>query len=203
MIILSRYFIAVESTDLTRIRELFDRIARVSSAEEWSEELNPAQRSALSYLARANRFSRAPSNVADYLCTTRGTASQTLKALERKGFVRQARSPADKRSISCDVTKKGRAALGAPSNFGAALSALLAPEAEALAQTLEATVRRVLERQGFRTFGVCRTCRHHRRTGDALACALLDLPLTEAAANELCHEHDPPPASGRGATEPG
>ena len=189
----------MKPTDRGRLRELFDRIARVSAAEEWSDELNPAQRSALAYLARANRFSRAPSHVADYLCTTRGTASQTLKALERKGFVGQARSTADKRSISYDVKKKGRAALNAASSFDAALGALTASEAEALSRLLETTGRRLLERRGFRTFGVCRTCRHHRRTKDGLACALLEVPLTAAAANELCHEHDPRPASGRGA----
>jgi len=194
---LSRYLLAMEPTDLTRIRELLDRIARVTAAEEWGDDLNPAQRGALAYLARANRFSRAPSNVADYLCTTRGTASQTLKALARKGFVMQVQSSEDKRSVSYDVTEKGRAALDAPRNFDATLGALTASEASALTHLLETTGRRLLEQQGFRTFGVCRTCRHHRRTENGLACALLKVPLSEIAASELCHEHDPPAAGGR------
>jgi DNA-binding MarR family transcriptional regulator len=86
--------------------------------------LNAAQRGALAYLARANQFSRAPSNVADYLCTTRGTASQTLKALERKGFVVKVVSPADKRSIAYDITEKGQLALETPSALDAALATL-------------------------------------------------------------------------------
>ncbi len=187
----------MEPNDLTRIRELFDRIARVAAAEEWNDKLNPAQHSALAYLARANRFSRAPSNVADYLCTTRGTASQTLKALERKGLVMQTRSDTDKRSISCDVTKKGRAALGATNVFDAALDALSASEVAALTQLLEATGHRMLKQRRFRTFGVCKTCRYHRHTQDGLACALLDMPLTQMNANELCHEHDLPVTIGR------
>lgn len=188
----------MEPTDLTRIRELFDRIGRVTAAEEWSEKLNPAQHSALAYLARANRFSRSPSNVADYLCTTRGTTSQTLKALERKGFVEQTRSAVDKRSISYDATKNGHAALGVANDFNAALSALSASDGAALTHLLEVTGRRVLERRGFRTFGVCKTCRHHRRMKDGLTCALLDVPLTELNANELCHEHKLPAENERG-----
>ncbi|MEM7446411.1 MAG: MarR family transcriptional regulator [Pseudomonadota bacterium] len=180
------------SPDLTRLRELFDRIGRVAAAEEWGEDLNPAQHGALAYLARANRFSRAPSNVADYLCTTRGTASQTLKALERKGFVRPVPSSEDKRRLSYNVTSKGRQALDAPRSFDAALGALSPAETSALADLLEATGRRLLERQGYRTFGVCRTCRYHQRTENGLACTLLKVPLTEADAGELCHEHLPP-----------
>lgn len=174
-----------------RVRELFDRIARVTAAEEWGEDLNPAQRSALGYLTRANRFSRTPSNVADYLCATRGTVSQTLKALERKGFVVPTRSAGDKRSILYESTKKGRAALRAPSNFDAALSTLAPADTEALAELLEVTGRNLLEQQGFKTFGLCKTCRHHRRSQKGLACALLKVQLTAAAANEICCEHEP------------
>lgn len=197
MPMLTRYLLGMKPTDPTRIRELLDRIARVTAAEEWGDDLNPAQRGALAYLARANRFSRAPSNVADYLCTTRGTASQTLKALERKGFVMPLKSSEDKRSISYDVTEKGHTALDTPRNFDAVLSTLSPSDADVLTHLLEATGRRLLEQQGFRTFGICRTCRHHRRTDSGLVCALLRVPLSDAAAGELCHEHDPPPASSR------
>jgi len=185
----------MDSVDLLRARELLDRIGRVTAAEEWNDELNPAQRSALAYLARANDVSRAPSNVADYLCTTRGTASQTLKSLERKGLIKRNRSVRDKRSISYDVTKRGRLALDGTGSFDAALAALPDAEAEAFTETLQAIGRRMLEHRGFKTFGVCHTCRHHRQGPDGAACALLDLTLSGPATEQLCHEHQPP--SGR------
>jgi DNA-binding MarR family transcriptional regulator len=86
------------------ISDLIDRLGRLNAAEEWNGPLNPSQFAALSYLARANRFSRAPSHVADYLATTRGTASQTLKALARKELIAESRLEEDKRSIRYDVT---------------------------------------------------------------------------------------------------
>lgn len=178
-------------TDRIRLRYLLDRIARISAAGEWSDALNPAQRGALNYLARANKFSRAPSNVADFMCTTRGTASQTLKALETKDLIVLTRSTSDKRSISCDVTDSGHLLLDAPSDLDAALAALSAKNSKALQQSLEATVRDMLNRRGFRSFGVCKTCRYHLRTKEGRACDLLNVPLTEKAASELCHEHNP------------
>jgi len=174
-----------------RIRELLDRLSRVMAAQEWSDDLNPAQRSALDYLSRANNFSRAPSNVADYLCTTRGTASQTLKALERKGFATRNPSAADKRSIRYDITGCGRAALDGPSPLDAILEALPEEEAAQLTTLLETTARHILEKQGYRPFGVCNTCRHHGRANGRPFCALLQVQLSEIETRQLCHEHDP------------
>ena len=182
----------MESTHLSRARELLDRIGRVTAAEEWGDELNPAQRSALAYLARANAFSRTPSNVAAYLCTTRGTASQTLKSLDRKGLVVRSRSAEDKRSVSYDLTNQGREVLSRVGSFDAALGSVPDSEARAFTEALETIGRHMLERRGFKTFGVCRTCRHHRREGDGAVCALLGIPLTEPATDQLCHEHELP-----------
>lgn len=176
-------------SDPARIRALLDRIGRIAAAEEWTEDLNPAQRSALGYLARANRFSRSPSNVADYLCTTRGTASQTLKALERKGLVTPARSAADKRSISYDVTEEGRAALATPSDLNAAIDRLPDSEAEALMAALESTLHDALSSRGHREFGVCRTCRYHQPGEGGATCALLKVALAPMEAEQICHEH--------------
>ena len=79
MIISTRYIRGMTQNHLIRIRTLIERLAKITTAVDWQDGLNPAQYNALSYLALANRYSRSPSHVADYLCTTRGTASQTLK----------------------------------------------------------------------------------------------------------------------------
>lgn len=180
----------MKATNNIRLRDLIDRIARLSVAGEWTDILNPAQRSVLSYLARANKFSRAPSNVADFMCTTRGTTSQTLKALVSKGLIALQRSSSDKRSISYDVTDAGRLLLNAPSDLDETLEALSAKDANALQSSLEATVREVLNRRGFRSFGVCQTCRYHLKSKQGRNCDLLKVPLTNIEATELCHEHD-------------
>lgn len=178
--------------DLTRLKEMIDRLARLAAAEERGDALNPAQHQALAYLARANRFSRAPSHVADYLSTTRGTASQTLKTLERKGFVCRVPGAGDKRSVSLEATAQGRAALAGSSELEAALESLPEAQAAALSDGVRALLEEMLARRGQRSFGLCQSCRHHRAAeGDSPAwCALLKVALRPEEADLLCHEHE-------------
>ncbi len=174
-----------------RAEALLERLARLQAAGDWADDLNPTQWTALSYLARANRFSRAPSQVADYLAATRGTVSQTLKALARKGLVEEAASDGDRRSISYEITAEGQAALSRQRVLGEALAVLPEARVAALADGLSDLVATLIEARGGRGFGLCRTCRHHRPAGveGAGHCRLLDLPLAPHEADRICHEH--------------
>lgn len=175
-------------SDITRLRDLLDRVGRIAAAEDWTDDLNPAQRAALAYLARANRFSRAPSHVADYLCATRGTVSQTLKALERKGYVLRTASQADRRGAVYEVTDQGHAALARGSAVAAALGDLPAADLRAATAALEKALAQMLERRGQRAFGLCRECRYHRAAGTGQMCSLLNVALRPEEADALCHE---------------
>lgn len=176
----------METTD--HIRALITRLARLDAAGTWDNDLNPAQISALEYLSRANRFSRAPSHVAEYLGTTRGTMSQTLKALMRKGYVTEARSEIDRRSIRYDLTDAGAQNAHRTGALSAAIETLPADRQSDLADTLSAVLTSRLAAQDGRPFGLCRTCAHHRVTGTSAYCALLSLPLAPAEADQICHE---------------
>jgi len=122
--------------------------------------------------------------------TTRGTVSQTLKALASKGLVTEAASPRDRRSISYTLTQTGRAHLDRPSALADA-AARLSPESAAAAETaLTDLLRVLLARRGQRAFGICGTCRHHRPNPDRSAtCALLSVPLAPEETSLLCIEH--------------
>lgn len=178
--------------DTEVIRDLIDRLTRLAAAEEWNGPLNPSQFAALSYLARANRFSRAPSHVAEYLATTRGTASQTLKALARKDLIEETRSAADKRSIRYDPTPEGLRLLEDPSALEEVIAKLPPELADSLAASLKALVLTMLHRRGGRSFGICRTCRHHEASDGGGYCRLLDVPLLPGDADKICHEHSEP-----------
>jgi Transcriptional regulators len=174
----------------TRSRALFERLAHVSAADEWTGDLNPTQMVALSYLARTNRFSRAPSQVAAYLAATPGTVSQTLRALARKGLIVERHSTIDRRSIFCDVTEKGREALARQTILDRAIDAMDDAEIEALNRGLEAVALRLLSERRMRPFGACNTCRHFSARGEAGAWALLGLDLEAADALQICHEQE-------------
>ena len=176
-------------TKQTRIKELIDRLARISAAEEWENDLNPTQWAALSYVASANRFSRSPSHVSDFMAATRGTVSQTLKALARKELIEEVRSLQDKRSISYSMTDRGKALLQKTSTVENAASCLDEHELAALLMGLETLMRRALKQVDFRTFGVCETCQHHRPRPQGGFCNLLNEPLSSAETKQICHEH--------------
>src|SRR6202051_2483935 len=82
-------------------------VGRLAQAEGYDGELSPAQWMALRFFARANSFSRTPSAFAEFQATTRGTASQAIKALEAGGYLGRPRSQADGRSVTLRLTHKG------------------------------------------------------------------------------------------------
>ncbi|WP_428669637.1 MarR family transcriptional regulator [Roseibium sp.] len=176
-------------TETRAIRELIDRLTRLNAAEEWNGPLNPSQFAALTYLGRANRFSRAPSHVADYLATTRGTASQTLKALARKALIAETRSDADKRSIRYDITEAGQELLDNPSGLDHVIGHLSPETAESLSASLKALLLAMLHERGGRTFGICRTCEHHETKANGGFCRLLQVSLASEETGQICHEH--------------
>jgi len=175
--------------DQRRIKELIERLGRIVAAEEWTGDLNPTQWTALSYLAQANRFSRAPSQVADYMSATRGTVSQTLKAMARKGLVSDTSSEKDKRSISYTVTSAGRSLLDRTTGLDGVIASLERERASDLHHGLETLVRNTLRQRGLRPFGICKTCGHFEKKSGGGYCALLGESLTPGETDQICHEH--------------
>ena len=177
------------------LHNILERLARVIASEDWSGDLNPAQAAALGYLARANRFSRKPSIVADYLGATRGTVSQTLKALVRKGLVQETSDPSDRRSISYSVTPDGHSVLDRRNVLEQAVSGMDASEISFLDAGLRNLLLQVLNVQDQKSFGVCKTCRYHEEGQNGRSCRLLNVKLDKADAEQVCVEHLPHDAS--------
>lgn len=176
---------------------LIGRLDRLVRSGVVVEGLNPAQWEALRYLARANRFSRSPAALADYLGSTRGTVSQTLIALEQKGFVVRSQSQQDRRSIDLKLTRAGTVVLKHDPLIGLAgdIARATDGDAAALLATLQAILAAAIARNEGRAFGACHTCRHFRkdaRPGAAAPhhCALLDQPLSPADSDAICVEHE-------------
>ena len=67
--------------------EVMAQILRLANGAAFAGGLNPAQWSALRYLADAVPEARTVTAFAHYHATTSGTASQTVAALVRKGLV--------------------------------------------------------------------------------------------------------------------
>ena len=173
------------------IRELINRVARLDMMQAWKGDLNPTQSAVLEYLARANRFSRSPSQVADYLGTTRGTISQSLKSLGQKGYVVEHPSLVDRRTISFDLTKKGTDAAQASNVISETIANMDDGSSRNLEISLEILLVGLLKDSEGRYFGICKDCSHFSAKGGAGYCTLLTEVLTLRETNQICHEQVP------------
>jgi DNA-binding MarR family transcriptional regulator len=182
--------------------ELLLLVGRLVQTEGYDGELSPAQWMALRFFARANAFSRTPSAFAEFQATTRGTASQAIKALEAGGYLARQRSQADGRSVTLRLTDKGNEVI-ARDPFEVlvrAVGSLDAEEQIAMRDALHHVLTTVAASGAHRHFGVCQNCAHlggeTRRsstnaTGSALECLLFGVPIHPEDAGLLCVHFQP------------
>lgn len=182
--------------DAERTYDLIERIAGLLRRDTRDvgrgKDLHPVQLEALRYLARANRVSDTPAAVGDYLGLTKGNVSQRLNGLVRQGLVRRQPDAADGRIVHLVVTAAGRRALDALAPRRRELTAMAGgPDLTALESGLTALLHELVRTRGARTFGACRTCRHHETAGGRPYCRLLDQPIPRDETDRLCREHEP------------
>ena len=173
-----------------RAVELLDRIGRIAHGLQFALGLNPAQWEALRFLARANRYSRSPTALAEFLGTTKGTTSQTLIALESKGAIKRTRRARDRRSVELEVTPLGLE-LMKKDPLGSVLDAasrLSGEECDAMNAGLDQVVANLRQLIGFSEAGHCLECVHfcEEHVGpDAQYICRCALSQEEMPANEL------------------
>jgi len=175
--------------------ELIERLARIVSGAGHSNAMKPAQWEALRYVSRANRFSRTPGALTAYLGATKGTVSQTLMSLERAGLVSKTVNEADRRSVRLDLTEAGRDRLRRDemARIQAIVDALPESDRLRLDDALRELLKTRIRLEGGRAFGLCRTCRHFAANARGPAehhCRLLDEPLADTEADEICYEQE-------------
>lgn len=175
-----------------QLAELVFQLGRLAYGDGGSDGLTPAQWTALRFFARANRFSRTVSAFAEFHATTRGTASQTVKALVSRGCLRRSPSVRDRRSVRFDLTATGRRLLQRDPLEGLVRAAGSVSPAEQAATA--SGLRRLLgglaaERQRLAP-GRCALCGHLGSKGGGYVCQLLQEPLALAELDELCIRFD-------------
>jgi DNA-binding MarR family transcriptional regulator len=143
-----------------RVVQLIDRLARLTRELQFCSGLNPAQWEALRFVSRANRYSCTPSGLAEFLGTTKGTASQTLIALESKGFLQRVRSTEDRRQVALALTPAGTALLAADpmTEIAEVTAEMEADRSTGLVRGLSELLHRLQKRHGIAEFGVCENC---------------------------------------------
>ena len=169
-----------------------ERVGRLMRQAQYADGLNPAQWEALRYLARCNRLSNSPLALARYLGATKGTVSQTVTALSRKGLIERGPRKGNARSLELKLTPAGLDRLRADPwlPLRSAIEALPGKVRRRMAQGLEAIRHDEARRRKSPAFGVCRQCRFHREESGAspARCMLVDSALTADETGQLCIE---------------
>lgn len=173
---------------LERIGALIQQSVRDDAARHG---LLPIHIQVLRYLAQANRYSDLPIAIAEYFGITRGTVSQTLALLERKGLVRKQADPKHGKRVHLSLTPAGASML-------AASWAERVEQALASAPALESSLRQLLgalqQVNGQRAFGLCRQCAHFVEEPLSHRCGLTGEPLASEQTVRICREWKAPAA---------
>jgi len=133
--------------------EVMAQVLRTTANLAFTEGLNPAQWAALRYFAQATPSARSVVAFARYHGTTKGTASQTIAALLKKGYLERHRSERDRRTVSVILTEPGRIVLANdPLNeLAVAIAGLSDSHHKAMAEGLDQLLRTLLVRRAQRS----------------------------------------------------
>ena len=171
---------------LERLSTLVQQAVRDDASRQG---LLPIHWQVLAYLARANRYSDIPIAVAEYLGITRGTVSQTLAVLERKGLIAKEGDERHGKRIHLTLSAAGETLLadGWTARLERTLDSM-GPAGARLQRDMVTLVRALQQVNGNRAFGVCQQCAHFRSDGAAHRCGLTGEPLAQAQAVKICRE---------------
>ncbi|MDH5502383.1 MAG: MarR family winged helix-turn-helix transcriptional regulator [Gammaproteobacteria bacterium] len=183
---------------MNNILQLIQRLAVVAQAENRQlagiAGLQPVHLDVLRYLARCNRYSNTPAAVGQFLGSTKGTVSQSVKVLEREMLISKLSDANDGRVIRLRLLKKGRDLIkrvDEESVIHAATEDVGAGERKVLENSLAALLRRAQRRNGSKSFGVCSTCRFFTPLADGgFLCGMTNEPLSVDDSLRICVEHE-------------
>lgn len=146
----------------------------------------------LHYLSRCNRYSDVPAALSNYLGVTRGTVSQTLLLLEKKGFIAKTADAKDKRVVHLKLLPAGEQILdqARPSDLLEKAELILKESQVPLNADIFLQALTALQKANqSQTFGLCKSCKHFRVSDDGFKCNLTKESLSPQDSEKICQEH--------------
>jgi len=186
------------------LHEYFERISHLLRSETRRAgadyDLQPIQLDALSFLNRANRYSNTPHGVTEYLGLTKGTVSQTLMVLERKGLIQKKPDKKDGRIVHLNITKVGRKLLGKTlptQTVQKVWEDISESRQNQLIEELQQLLKTMQQLNGMKPFGLCLSCRYNqKKSAGKFFCALTQENLSQADTKLICREYQLPEETG-------
>ncbi len=128
------------------LARLIEQVGKAAYNLGYTPGLNPAQWAALRYFEETTLERRTVTGFAQFQGTTKGTASQTVAALVRKGYLRRVGDKQDRRVHRLMITEEGQNLLKIDplQDLSKALEALEQEERWALAVSMEKVLRQLI-----------------------------------------------------------
>jgi DNA-binding MarR family transcriptional regulator len=185
--------------DILKTQQLLERLASLLRTENRNllleHGLQPVQFEALQYLSVCNRYSDTLMGVTEYLGQTKGSVSQSLKVLEKKGLLEKSPDQVDKRVVHMTVTMVGHKLVKhMPSSalLKAAKKQLNETEIASAETSLQSLLKSIQHANNFKTFGQCATCSHNiKYSVNETICGLTKEALSIKDVELICREHKP------------
>jgi len=187
-----------------RVLAGLSRIGTVLRSQAWQGAdptgVHPTQAQVLVFLARTRPSGVRLSELADRLAVTRSTASESVKALERKGLLERRPDPKDGRAIAIVLTSAGEEVAARvavwPDLLLEVVADLDASEKGALLRMLLKLIRGLQLRGEIAPHRMCVTCRFFqpRVHDDPLQphhCGYVDAPFGDCQLRVDCREFEP------------
>jgi MarR family transcriptional repressor of emrRAB len=176
------------------IFEVIERMSALIRSEERKKctelGLQPVHFQVLDYLSRCNRFSDSPAALTNYLGMTRGTVSQTLQLLEKKGYIKKTTDSNDRRMVHLSLLDEGETMLSEArsTEFFRHASNFLHETTDA-EKIFSHALLALQKAHKFQTFGLCKSCKYFTRQSDGFFCGLTQEKLSESDSEKICQEH--------------
>ena len=183
--------------------QLVERLGNLIRAEMrrviGQEGLQPVHLEAMLFLNQANRFSNTPQSLAEFLGLTKGTVSQSLLLLDRRGLIERYEDEVDRRVVRLRLSQQGEEMLEEmqpASMWQSATRNISANRIRNGVSALRETLYMLQNHNGARTFGVCNTCIYcQRKSQRTHHCALFAERLSGPETRLVCREHVPKSAA--------
>jgi DNA-binding MarR family transcriptional regulator len=174
--------------------ELVERLGNMMRAEARrvgaEEQLHAVHVEALVYLSQANRYSNTPQALAEYLGITKGTASQSLLLLDRRGLIERYQDDIDRRVVRLRLSSTGEQFLydAQPQLAWQHATRNISPNRIRNAvSALRETLNTFQEDNEGSKFGDCPGCRHFERmSARAYRCGLMGDRLSGPETRKIC-----------------
>lgn len=181
--------------DLNTFR-LIERISSLLRSEQRKKYaaigLQPVHVQIMEFLSKCNRQSDTPAALSEYLGITKGTLSQSLQVLERKGYIAKTTDPDDGRLVHLSLLAAGLRLLNEskPLDVFAEAEEVIGKQSFfCLDEALAATLKALQTANNSKSFGLCRDCVHFSETDDFCFCRLTNLPLAQTDTDKICRGH--------------